>query len=113
MNFTNLAQSAAASSGWCVYLIHGIDNDGGYSPLPSATLQQVVNFFATNQQRFWVQPFGTIARYIKERDAVSVYETSHTADTIVLSVTNSLDPVLLTSRSPCAGRCRRIGREPW
>jgi len=83
--FTNQASSAANSSAWCVYLIHGIDNDGGYSPLPSANLQQVVNFFSTNQDRFWIQTFGNVARYIKERSALSVVEVSSNSDSISLS----------------------------
>jgi hypothetical protein len=90
-NFASLANSAANAKGWCVFLIHGIDSDGGYSPLPSATLQQTVNYFSTNQNKFWVQTFGNVARYIQERNAVSVWETGNDGDRIRLQATNTLD----------------------
>ena len=32
-DFNNLADRAVAANAWCVYMIHGIDNDKGYSPL--------------------------------------------------------------------------------
>jgi len=90
-NFTNAANNAAVSSGWCVYLIHGIEQDGGYSPLPSATLQQCVDFFGANQDRFWVQTFGNVVRYVKERNAVVVTDFSTSSNAFVLSVTDNLD----------------------
>ncbi len=103
-NFTSLANSAASSKGWCVFLIHGIDNDGGYSSLSSATLRQTVNYFSTNQNRFWVQTFGNVVRYIKERNAASVWETSNDGARISLQVTNSLDSAVfnypITLRRP-------------
>jgi peptidoglycan/xylan/chitin deacetylase (PgdA/CDA1 family) len=90
-NFTNTANTAAAVRGWCVYLIHGIDSDGGYSPLPSATLQASIDYFSANQDRFWVDTFGDVARYTRERDAASVTETSSQDDRITLQVTDGLD----------------------
>jgi len=90
-DFMNTANHALTARGWCVYLIHGIDSDGGYSPIPSATLQTSVNFFSANQDRFWVETFGNVARYILERNAASVAETSSQDDRISLQVTDSLD----------------------
>ena len=89
--FNNLANSAAASGLWCVYLIHAIDNDNGYSPLASSNLQASVDYMSTNQSRFWVETFGHVVRYIKERNATSVAEITNTGDSITLQVTNSLD----------------------
>jgi hypothetical protein len=103
-NFTNTANNAATARGWCVYLIHGIDSDGGYSPLPSATLQASVNFFSTNQNTYWVQSFGNVVRYIRERDAVSVTETSSEEDRLTLQVADGLDDTIfnypITLRRP-------------
>ena len=90
-DFTNTANHALTARGWCVYLIHGIDSDGGYSPLPSATLQTSVNFFSANRDKFWVETFGNVARYILERNAASVAETSSQDGRISLQVTDSLD----------------------
>ena len=49
--------SVAASKGWCVFLIHGIDNDGGYSPLPSTTLRASIQYLDARRSTFWVSNF--------------------------------------------------------
>lgn len=85
------ADAAAAARSWCVYLIHAIDNDNGYSPLPSATLQATLNYLSTNQSKFWVETFGHVVCYIRERNAASVTEVSNTTDTITVRVTDNLD----------------------
>jgi oligosaccharide reducing-end xylanase len=90
-DFTNTANQALIARGWCVYLIHGIDNNGGYSPLPSATLQTSVNYFSANRDKFWVETFGNVVRYIKERDAASIRETASGDNSITLQVTDHLD----------------------
>ena len=103
-HFTNTANSAASQNGWAVFLIHGIDNDGGYSPLPSATLQASVDFFSTNRDRFWVETFGHVARYIKERNDASVVETFSSDSGITLQVTQTLNSAIynypITLRRP-------------
>jgi oligosaccharide reducing-end xylanase len=102
--FTNAANGAVAVNGWCVYLIHGIDNDGGYSPTASTNLQASVDFFSTNSSRYWVQTFGNVTRYIKERTDVTVVETGSGADSITLQVTDTLDNTIynypITLRRP-------------
>lgn len=90
-----LANSAASSNGWLVYLIHGIDNDGGYSPVTSATLQGAVNYFdTTGKTKYWVQTFGNVVRYIKERNAASVTQLSRGTDSISLKVTDTLNDTI-------------------
>jgi oligosaccharide reducing-end xylanase len=102
--FNAEANAAAAANSWCVYLIHAIDNDNGYSPLSSATLQASVNFFNTNRNKFWVETFGHVVRYIRERDASSVAESANTGGRITLQVTNSLNAAIynfpITLRRP-------------
>ena len=87
----NAAGNAYNQNGWCVYLIHAIDNDNGYSPLPSATLQASVSYMTNFQNHFWVETFGNVVRYIKERNASSVAETANTGSSITVQVTNNLD----------------------
>jgi hypothetical protein len=87
-----LADNAAASNnGWCVYLFHGIDNDGGYSPVSTATLQGCVDYMDKNRQKFWIESFGNVIRYIRERNAVSIEEIAATPDSITLRVSDMLD----------------------
>jgi hypothetical protein len=90
-SINGLADNAAASHSWCVYLIHELDNGSGYSPLPSSALQASVNYMSTNQSKFWVETFGNVVRYVKERNASSLTETANTGSSISVQVTNNLD----------------------
>jgi hypothetical protein len=85
---------AASKSGWCVFLIHGIDNDGGYSPLPSAELRACLQYLDTKRSTIWVSTFANVARYVRERDSMSVLETSNQDTRITLHATVPLDPAI-------------------
>lgn len=90
-DFKARADAAASSNGWCVYLLHGIDNDGGYSQLSSDTLRKSLEYLKMYPDKFWVTSFGTVARYIYERNCVSIVETYTSQDTIVFTVQDTLD----------------------
>jgi len=90
-DFNAKAAEAAGSKGWVVFLLHGIDNDGGYSPTTSANLKGALDSMKAHTDTYWVAPFGTIARYIKERNAVRVKETSSTDSSITVRISESLD----------------------
>ena len=96
--------AAEAAGGWCVFLIHGIDGDGGYSPLSSTTLRESLQYLDANRDTFWVSTFSNVTRYIKERNDVSVTETSNEPNTISLQVTDTLDNTIynypITIRRP-------------
>lgn len=102
--FEDIAFSAAASGGWNVFLLHGIDDDGGYSPLSSTVLRSSLEFFDLNRNRFWVSNFVNVVRYIQERDAVTITESYHYADSIGVVLHDSLDDTIynypLTLRRP-------------
>ncbi len=103
-DFNGRCDAAAAAKGWCVYLIHGIDNDGGYSPLPSTVLRASLQYLDTRRGTFWVSTFGNVARYIIERNAVSVVELASDETHIALAVTDTLDDAIynypITLRRP-------------
>lgn len=111
-DFNHLADRAAEAHAWCVYLIHAIDGDKGYSPLPSSTLQASVDYLAAHRDKFWVETFGNVVRYIKERDAASVKETAHQNDRIALQVTDNLDHSIynypITLRRPLPAGWRAV-----
>jgi peptidoglycan/xylan/chitin deacetylase (PgdA/CDA1 family) len=90
-NFKNNMEAAAKTSGWSVYLIHGIDGDGGYSSLVSSELRGSLEYLDENRDRFWVATFGKVVRYIRERNAISVTESENGSDTITLEMTDTLD----------------------
>ena len=89
--FQQKADAASNSSGWCVYLIHGIDGDGGYSPLSSDTLRRSLEYLDSNTETFWVGTFGNVVRYIRERNCLAVHETGQIEDTIRVEVADTLD----------------------
>jgi oligosaccharide reducing-end xylanase len=93
-DFNSRANSAASSKGWCVYLLHGIDNDGGYSPLSSDTLRASLEYLKANPDKFWVTSFGNVAKYICERNGASISEIQATNDTIAVIESDTLDPVI-------------------
>lgn len=93
-DFTAKFQNAANSRGWCVFLIHGVDNDGGYSPLSSTVLQGSLEYLYARTGTFWVTTFGDSVRYIRERNAVSVQELSAQGAKITLRVTDTLDDAI-------------------
>jgi oligosaccharide reducing-end xylanase len=90
-DFKSNADAAVSSRGWCVYLIHGIDNDGGYSPIPSDTIRASLVYLSSNPDKFWVSSFGNVAKYIRERNSVSVTETSNHGDSIIVQVKDTMD----------------------
>lgn len=89
-----LADSGAADGGWVVLLIHGIDNDGGWSPISSNALRTYLQYLSRNDSRFWVETFGNVVRYIRERDAVSLREVTASNDSIVVQVTDTLQDAI-------------------
>jgi oligosaccharide reducing-end xylanase len=95
---------AASTKGWCVFLIHGIDEDGGFSPLSSDVLRTSLEYLKTHKDKFWVATFVNAVRYIKERNDVSVVEIPNSDNSITLKVTDTLDNAIynypLTLRRP-------------
>ena len=91
---TSLADKAAASSGWCVYLMHAIDNEPAgttaASPTSSSLIKDVINYMDSNREKLWVESMGNVTRYIKERDAVSIAQKDSNGTGITLRVTDSL-----------------------
>jgi endo-1,4-beta-D-glucanase Y/peptidoglycan/xylan/chitin deacetylase (PgdA/CDA1 family) len=87
----NRANSAKSSNGWSVFLLHGIDNDGGYSPLASSVFSSHLSYINTNKNDFWVGTFGDVVKYIKERNALNITETAVNADSLRLTPTDNLD----------------------
>jgi peptidoglycan-N-acetylglucosamine deacetylase len=85
------ANQAASSKGWLVYLLHGLDNEGGYSPVESETLRASLEYLKENDQKFWVNSFVNVAKYIKQRNCISVSEVSSTETTISVMVSDTLD----------------------
>ncbi len=90
-DFTKKFEQTASLNGWCDLLIHGIDNDGGYSPLPSTVLQESLEYLKDHKDTYWVDTFLNTVCYIRERNDVSIKESSKKDDSITIQVTDTLD----------------------
>ncbi len=91
-DFNSKVELAKASNGWCVFLLHGIDDDKGYSPVASTELAAHLKFMNDHSKDYWVATFGNVVKYIKERNAISISETVLNADSLKLLVKDNLDP---------------------
>jgi hypothetical protein len=89
--FIDEANAAASSNGWVVFLMHAIDNEPGYSPTSSSEVKGALDYLSQNSSKFWVSTFSGVARYIMERNNVSVREVSANDSVITCSVTDTLD----------------------
>jgi hypothetical protein len=92
--FNSQVNSAIASNGWVVFLLHGINNDGGYSPVDSSELRKHLAYIHSNVDKFWVNTYGNVVRYIRERNAAIVHEIANTDSVVTFSVTHPLDSAL-------------------
>ncbi|MGI4740315.1 MAG: polysaccharide deacetylase family protein [Janthinobacterium lividum] len=107
-DFNAKVQQAKTAKGWCVFLTHAIDNDAGYSPTQSTELAAHLAYVNTNIADFWVATFAEVVKYIKERNAVSVTETTVSADELSLVVADNLPdaaynvPLTLRRQLPAA-----------
>jgi len=108
-DFNNRVEKADYLNGWCVFLIHGIDNDGGYSPTQSAELRLHLAYMKQQGKRFWIATFGDVVRYIRERNATEIQELSNTKSTISLQVTDNLDNAVYN----CPLTVRRVLPTGW
>ncbi|MGC8804109.1 MAG: polysaccharide deacetylase family protein, partial [Bacteroidales bacterium] len=89
-DFKNYFQQAARQRGWLVFLIHGIDNDGGYSPIPSIELQKSLLYLVPRTAKYWVTTFKAATLYSRERNAASITLLSYGADHYTLNLTDTL-----------------------
>jgi len=88
--------SAASSGGWFVPLLHAVDGDNGYSPLSSTILRESLEYLDEHRSTYWVSSFSNVVRYIKERNDVSVTQTSSTDASITIQVTDTLDNAIFS-----------------
>lgn len=82
---------AASQNGWCVFLLHGIDNDGGYSPVTSQVLKGCLEYADKNRDKYWVTSLLNAVLYAKERDAAVITEKENTKNHITMHITDNLD----------------------
>ena len=92
--------AAQAQGKWMVFFIHSLDGTG-YGEWLIGDLENYLDYLMT--KNLWVGTFGSMVKYIKERQSANLYVSSSTADRIVLNLTDTLDDAIygepLTIRS--------------
>lgn len=81
---------ALTAGGWCIFLIHGIDSDIGYSPIASRNIKKHLAYVNENDSLFWVATFLDATKYIRERNNVSFSEETIDEDSIRVTITDNL-----------------------
>lgn len=85
------ADAAVSSGGWAIFLAHGLDGEGGYSEISSSEIRGNLEYLSAHQDSFWVESFGNVFKYIRERNAVTIEEQSMDETTITVQVSDTLD----------------------
>jgi peptidoglycan/xylan/chitin deacetylase (PgdA/CDA1 family) len=91
VEFTEKAEEAINKNGFLVYLMHIIaDNSDWFSPTSPSLLRSSLNYFSKNKNLYWVDTFGNITRYIKERNCANIIELDKNDSSITIQLTDSL-----------------------
>lgn len=86
----NLFEQTAEKGGWCVLLIHEIDNGTGYSPYSSAALDTTLQYLDARRDQFWTATFSDVAKYARERDAAQITQTAVSDSEINITIATGL-----------------------
>jgi hypothetical protein len=90
-SLSSFASSAVSSNGWAVYCHHGIGSDSHSWAVTSLdAIKAHLKYLNNNRSTYWVETFGNVARYIKERDAATVTVKSSSSSQITITVTDNL-----------------------
>lgn len=92
-----LADKALADKAWMVPMLHGIVGDGVKAPFPirPAVLEGHLKYLQTLKGRIWIDTFGNVGRYVKERDA-AVFTAKREGNQAVFTLTTGLDASLFS-----------------
>ena len=78
---------------WGVTMTHSIAEGYDHFQDPQR-LYSHWDYVVTLQDELWVAPFCEVAAYVKERDNATVTTTAENSETIVLTVSTTLDPTM-------------------
>jgi peptidoglycan/xylan/chitin deacetylase (PgdA/CDA1 family) len=84
------ADATIGKKGWGTLLIHGIDDEGGYNPVRSSMLKTHFDYLQTKESQLWIATFADVARYIRERQSLTLKQVRRTDDSIVVRLADTL-----------------------
>ncbi|MDD2310752.1 MAG: polysaccharide deacetylase family protein, partial [Desulfuromonadaceae bacterium] len=101
LQMETLTEQAVSQRKWLISIFHGF-SPGEYGGWTSDQLLAYLDYLE-GRTDLWIVPFGTVIKYIKERDAATVSVSTQTSDMITLNLTDTLDDAIfdypLTLRS--------------
>jgi oligosaccharide reducing-end xylanase len=114
-----LADNAASQGKWAIYLFHGVDNDGGYSPISSYVLDQHFSY-VKQQDKVWVATMKEVSKYILEYKSLVITESGGYNNYLLnvscqqSSVTKLDQPITIARKVSCSNpTVKRNGSTIW
>ena len=101
---TDLAEQTGQ---WIVVGFHRLDGEDDPYAIPEYRFREYIEYL--NTKDLWVDTFGSVTKYIRERDSASLSVVSSSSEAIVLNLTDGLDDTIydeaLTIKSAVPGTC--------
>jgi oligosaccharide reducing-end xylanase len=90
-SLNSFADAAVTKNGWAVSCHHGIGSEThGWAVTNLNAMKSHLDYLDKNRDKIWIETFGNVARYIKERDAASIAVKSSDDKSITITVTDNL-----------------------
>ena len=90
-DLNNYAEDAVKANGWSVYCFHGIGGQShSWATIDLNAMKGHLDYLDENRDKIWIETFGNVARYIRERDAADVKEKSSDDNSFTVEVTDDL-----------------------
>ena len=80
------ADKAYEEKKWLIFLIHGIDGDGGYSPIESFEFEYHLRYIKSIEDLYWVATFKDVSKYILEANSLIIKESKNSKGDIIIDV---------------------------
>lgn len=91
----SLCSKTFEDGNWLIVDFHGITDGNipkealGWDPISLENFRRALDYLTAKD--FWIAPFGTVLRYIKERDAASITFVRRTHNTVSFTAVDGLD----------------------
>jgi len=86
------AQEALDQGSWVSIHFHGIG--GGWLPVETQDFLQFLDYLVTVQENLWIGTYGSVHKYIEERNSAQISVLEASDDLIRLDVTSDMPPEL-------------------
>ena len=85
-DLNNIVDKGLEQKKWTVFLIHGIDDDWGFSTLETVELESHFKYVVKNEDYFWVATFKDVTKYILEANSLTILENKKDEKNIEIEI---------------------------